>query len=306
MSLSGTVAYAASKATQATRVFRFPARPSCPRINGPSNGATFLPGDPVSVTIETNRDDLDHSIELIDAAGGAVVDGPVTIPAGSTSGTLNIPSVPNQSKQFFVRVFVATGGHFEHRVLISTRVPLTVVVVVAAGPMEGTHVSPQTVTLEAQPAGGATPYAFQWQENGADIGGATGQQLTHTMTTPGEYQLTVVVTEDGFGDIVESDALVYTIAGPFEIVSVRLDPGDTVTEGTLVTFFATFAGGIPPYNYRLVIDGEDINDSTSSTAEVTIGTHTFNFAGTFPGELTAQDALAQNDSEPLSVTVTPP
>jgi hypothetical protein len=52
-----------------------------------------------------------------------------------------------------------------------------------------------------------------------------------------------------------------------------------------------------------VIDGEDINDSTSLT-EKEIGSHTFNFVGAFDGELTAQDDIGQNDSEPVSVTVT--
>ena len=305
MSLPGTLAYAAPQTTQAAQAFRFPARPSCPRINSPGNDSTFLPGDLVTVTIETNRDDLDHTIELIDAAGGAVVGGPTTIPAGSTSGSLSIPSLPNESKEFYVRVYVAAGGHFEHRVLINTRVELTVVVTTVAGPMAGTHVAPQTVTLEAQPAGGAPPYIYQWRQNGVGIGGATGQQLTTTMTAPGEYRFTVNVTESGFGDEVESDEVVYTIAPPFEIASFRRDPAGDVPAGTLVTFFATFAGGLTPYHYRLVVDGEDINDSTSSTAEVTIGTHTFNFEGTFTGELTAEDHLGQDDSEPVSVTVTP-
>jgi len=305
MSLPVPLAYAASHATQAAQVFRFPARPSCPRINSPSNEATFHPGDPVSVNIETNRDDLDHSIELIDAGGG-VVDGPVTIPAGSTSGSLNIPSVPNESKEFFVRVFVATGGHFEHRVLITTRVPLTVEVVQLSGEAPGTHVAPQTVTLEARPAGGATPYNYQWRLNGADIGGATGQQLTHTMADPGGYGFTVNVTESGFDEEVESDEVAYTLVGPFEIVSVRKDPDGDVPTGTLVTFFARFAGGLIPYHHRLVIDGEDINDSTSSTAEVEVGSHTFNFEGTFEGELSAGDTLSPDATLPVSVTVTPP
>jgi hypothetical protein len=310
MSLPGTLAYAAPRTTQAAREFRFPARPSCPRINNPANDTTFSPGDPVSVTIETNRGDLDHSVELIDAASGAVVDFPVTIPAGSDTGTLNIPSVPNESKEFFVRVYVATGGHFEHRVLINTRAPLTVSVVTAAGPAAGTYAPPQTVTLEAPPAGGATPYDDQWRLNGADVGGETGQQLTTTMSAEGEYRFTVHVTESGFGDEVESGEVVYDIRLPFAVAEYRRGPDtDPMPADTEVVFVARFEGGRPPYGWAFQPEtgAPTQTGSTTSTTEVEVGRVTYpNTTGApraVSAVLQANDAEGANDDEALDFDV---
>lgn len=131
-----------------------------------------------------------------------------------------------------------------------------------------------SVTLSAS-AGNS----FQWQKNGAPIGGANSQN--YTATTSGVYS--VIITTNG-SLATAPDVTVTVKPNPTASFS---NPGGAVCSGSPAGFSANASGGTPPYTYAWSFGG-------GGTASVQNPTHTFTALGcgnaNFTNSLTVTDA----------------
>lgn len=62
-----------------------------------------------------------------------------------------------------------------------------------------------SVTFTVTAAGGTTPYTYQWQKNGVNIGGATSQSLTINPTSLGSAGTYDCVVTDANGQVIQSN-----------------------------------------------------------------------------------------------------
>src|SRR6202007_2353560 len=122
----------------------------------------------------------------------------------------------------------------------------------------------QTATFSVI-ATGTAPLSYQWQKNGAAIGGATSSAYTTPAETTSDTgaQFTVVVS-NSVGSAT-SNAATLTVNPAPVVPSITTQPtSQTVTAGQTATFSAT-ATGTAPLNYQWKKNGAAISGATSST-----------------------------------------
>jgi kumamolisin len=183
--------------------------------------------------------------------------------------------------------------------------------------------APLTVRFHVEPSGGSGAYPLEgvaFDDGTASF--ASGGYVTHTFTSSGVHAAVAYVAD--------SDAN-YTASPPIAIVvgggtrlSVDLSVSSaTPARGASVTFSASVAGGVGPYEYRFAFgDGTYLENSSASTA-----VHSYGVRGSFCAEVTVSDSGVPvnggasnrvavgvagatapdcaNDSIPLVVTPTP-
>ena len=155
---------------------------------------------------------------------------------------------------------------------ISSTITMTVTPVVT--PSISIAVSPNDTMCSGPPAiytisyggGGATP-SFAWRVNGATIPGATSTNYSYVPTTGDNVQATLTgsalcATAAGANsniiNMVVYPSVVYTVA-------VTAAPGDTVCEGTSVSYAATVTGGGSSPVYSWSVNGVVATGAAGST-----------------------------------------
>ena len=135
---------------------------------------------------------------------------------------------------------------------------------IASQPSNQTTFAGQTATFSVI-ASGTAPLSYQWQKNGAAIGGA----ISSSYTTPAETtsdngaQFTVVVSNTA-GTII-SNAATLTVNPDPVAPSITAQPASqTINAGQTATFSVT-ATGTPPLSYQWQKNGAAIAGATSSS-----------------------------------------
>ncbi|MFH0866225.1 MAG: PKD domain-containing protein, partial [Bacteroidota bacterium] len=125
-----------------------------------------------------------------------------------------------------------------------------------------------SVTFTATPVnGGATP-AYQWQNNGSDISGATNSTYTSSAPANGDV-ITCVMTSAlscATGSPATSNSITMTVNSPVNAsVMISANPGNLICSEESVTFSATpnNGGTTPSYQWRK--NGTNISGATNST-----------------------------------------
>jgi hypothetical protein len=102
-------------------------RPAFPAITNPKSGGTVPPGD-LRVAVTSNRPDLQHVVELLDAEDFTIVDGPKTVEFKGNTGSVvvKIPAAEEnetEPKIFMLQVSAPSSktGNV-HRILFDRRV----------------------------------------------------------------------------------------------------------------------------------------------------------------------------------------
>jgi len=111
-------------------------------------------------------------------------------------------------------------------------------------------------------AKGTAPLSYQWQKNGATIGGATSSSYTTPATTSTDNgALFAVVVSNGVGEVISSSATLTVNSAP----SIATQPvSRTVTAGQTATFAATATGDAPLF-YQWSKNGTPISGATSAS-----------------------------------------
>lgn len=165
----------------------------------------------------------------------------------------------------------------------------------AASPMGGK--SPVTVSFSAAGKRGVPPYTFHWDFGDGNT--ADGQSVSNVYTNPGQYTVTLTVT-DSMGQTSTDSHLKITVTSSSGL-SATIQSSTTSGNVPLnVDFTAIAQGGVPPYSYTWNF-GDGV---TQTTTETTIS-HTYTVAGTYSVTLTVKDAVNAQATSSVSINAIP-
>lgn len=160
---------------------------------------------------------------------------------------------------FTLQAYDALGA-LSDPVDVSYTTPTTAPPPITALSLTASLSSPQTVgatvNWQAAAAGGVQPYQFQWSLNqdGTWKTGAWGSAAVWgwTPTLPGSYQVRVAVRSAGNTSMngEQTQDVPFTVLAPAASVTLRANLPSPQPVGTTITWSATGAGGVTPYQYQ--------------------------------------------------------
>ena len=150
-------------------------------------------------------------------------------------------------------------------ITMAVTTPVTPSVIIAANPgntiCEGTN-----VTFTATPTNGGTP-TYQWKLNGNNVG-TNSSTYSNNALANGDVVTVVITSSLGCANptTATSNAITMAITGSVvPSVSIAANPGNTICEGTNVSFTATPTnGGTPSYQWKLNGNNVGTNSNTYS------------------------------------------
>jgi len=135
---------------------------------------------------------------------------------------------------------------------------------ITAEPANVTVTAGQSATFSVS-ATGTAPLGYQWQKNGATIGGATTSSYTTPATTSADNGATfVAVVSNTAGSKTSSPATLTVTAAPVAPAINAQPQNQAVTVGQTATFSVT-ATGTAPLNYQWQKNSLNITGATSSS-----------------------------------------
>ncbi len=192
--------------------------------------------------------------------------------SGATSAPYQTPvtTLSDSGSQFTVVMSNSAGSVTSSGATLTVNAPV-VAPSITAQPISQAVTSGQTATFSVAAAGTA-PMSYQWQKNGAAIGGATSATYQTPVTTLSDNgsQFTAVMSNTA-GSVTSSGATL-TVKAPAVAPSITTQPiSQTVTSGQAATF--SVAGtGTAPISYQWQKNGTAIGGATSSTYQTPVTT----------------------------------
>jgi hypothetical protein len=181
--------------------------------------------------------------------------------------------------------------------------PAAVAPTITTQPANQTVMAGQTATFSVV-ASGTAPLSYQWQKNGANIGGATSASYTTPATTTSDSGSTFVVVVSNSAGSATSNAATLTVNPAPVAPTITTQPtNQTVTAGQTATF-SVVATGTAPLNYQWQKNGANIAGATSSSY-TTPATTTADSGSTFKVVVTDSAGSATSNSATLTVSPTP-
>ncbi|MFT3912000.1 MAG: GDSL-type esterase/lipase family protein [Ferruginibacter sp.] len=152
--------------------------------------------------------------------------------------------------------------------ITNATVPCIPTVSIAANP--ATAICPGTpVTFTATPTNGGSAPQYQWLKGVDPIPGETGSTYTTSSALVNGDAISVVLTSNDVcasGAIATSNTIVAAVNPELPVsVSIAADPGNTVCDGTVVTFTATPTNGGDTPTYQWFNGASPIAGQTGST-----------------------------------------
>ncbi len=191
--------------------------------------------------------------------------------SGATSSTYQTPTttVSDSLSQFTVVVSNTSGSVTSSGATLTVNAPV-VAPSITTQPLSQTVTAGQTATFSVATTG--TSVSYQWQKNGAAIGGATSSTYQTPATTVSDSlsQFTVVVSNSSGS--VTSSGVTLTVKPPAVAPAITAQPvSQTVTAGQTATF--SVAGtGTAPMSYQWQKDAAPIGGATSATYQTPVTT----------------------------------
>ena len=251
--LAGATAFSASPTSpaSATVSVAFSAAFAVTGAPGPTKSytiANLAPG--LTVTGAT----LSAGILLINASTGTISGTPTT--AGSYTATITAWGKVDATgdKKAYTYAINVGGG-------VSATAPSITAHPASQGITAG---GPVTFSVTA---GGTAPLSYQWQKNGAALGGATNASYTIGNTTTGDAGSYTVVVTNSAGSVTSAAATLTVTAAPAVPVFTTQPVGQTAALGTSVTFTAV-ASGSPAPTYQWQKSGAAITGATGASHTV--------------------------------------
>ncbi len=278
---TGTISCTIPCAAVTGTLYRIRVVSSTPAITGTDNG--------VNITINAT---VIPSVSIAASPAGAICAGAsVTFTATPTNGgttpgyqwQINGANVAGAASSTFTSTSLVNGDVVTVLMVSTAACPspasatspgITMVVNPAVTPSVTIAASPAgaicagtSVTFTATPAnGGATP-GYQWQINGANVGGATASTFTSTTLANGDI-VTVVMTSTASCPspaTATSTGITMTV-NPAVTPSVSItSTGSTICAGDPVTFTATPTNGGAAPTYQWQVNGVNVGGATAST-----------------------------------------
>lgn len=176
---------------------------------------------------------------------------------GATDINLTLTAVqPTDAGNYTVTVTNSAGA-------ITSRIAVLTVLAspaITSQPQSRTNVVGTSAAFSVT-ANGAAPLTYQWQFNGANIGGATGSNLTLANVQPSDAGNYLVVVTNAAGSVTSAVAVLTVWLPP----TITAQPQSrTNLLGTTATFGAS-ASGTAPLSYQWQLNGANIPNATGTS-----------------------------------------
>jgi hypothetical protein len=182
--------------------------------------------------------------------------------SGATAATLSIASVTaNDAGLYRVIVSNAFGRDTSINAALMVQTPPIIVM----HPKDTSAVGGQAVTFSVS-ASGTDPLSYQWQKNGVNIAGATGQVLTLPSVQANDTGYYRAVVSNEWGSAISERAWLTVFVPP----QISSQPHDTTVRQGQTTRFTVVASGTAPLSYRWQKNGVTISSFSARTATYTI------------------------------------
>ena len=170
-------------------------------------------------------------------------------------------------------------------------------------PVNQTVTAGQTASFTVV-AGGTAPLSYQWQKNGANIGGATSASYTTPVTTTSDSGSTFRVVVTNTAGTVTSAAATLTVNAGVVAPTITTQPvNQTVTAGQTASF-TVVAGGTAPLSYQWQKNGANIGGATAASY-TTPATTTADSGSTFRVIVTNTAGTVTSAAATLTVSAAP-
>ena len=220
--------------------------------------------------------------------------------ATTASYTTPVTTAADNGATFVVVVSNAAGSATSNPAKLTVSAS-AVAPTIAAQPASQTVTAGQTATFSVV-ANGTAPLAYQWQKNGANIGGATLASYTTPATTSTDNASTFQVVVSNSAGSVTSSAATLTVNPAVVAPTITTQPSNqTVTAGQTATF-AVVASGTAPLSYQWQKNGANISGATSASYTTPATTSTDN-ASTF--QVVVSNSAGSLTSSTATLTVNP-
>jgi len=140
----------------------------------------------------------------------------------------------------------------------------------------------KSITFTSTVWDGFKPYRYQWYLNDEPISGATTSMWTFTPTTPGDFNVSLIVA-DSLGFTTKSNTAPIRVREQL-VVSI-LPASASVHVNQIIEFTSTTSGGYPPYNYQWYLNDNPVLGATASS---------WIFTSTKPGDFNVSLEVVDN------------
>jgi Leucine-rich repeat (LRR) protein len=176
---------------------------------------------------------------------------------GATTSSLTVGNVQTANAGNYTVVITNVAGS-----ITSSVAHLTVWVPPAIGtqPASRTNITGTTANFSVN-ATGTDPLSYQWQFNGANIGGANGSNLTLNNVQPSDSGNYTIVVTNVAGAITSAVAVLTVWVPP----AIMTQPASQTNIAGTDAMFSVTASGTPPPNYQWQFNGLNIAGATSTS-----------------------------------------
>lgn len=200
------------------------------------------------VNVSSSAGDVPLAVDFnLSALGGVLpYSYNVSFGDGTWSSSIHATHTFNRTGIFSARLIV-TDGRFT-QAITTRQITIFSSLNVSADVSTQSGSAPMTIDVGSAVLGGKGPYTFNWSFGDGSYG--LFQDGSHQFTTPGDYHLSVRVT-DTFGRSAYSAPITVSVLAPPSPLAAALSASPaTGTVGEQVQFRALPAGGVAPYSYE--------------------------------------------------------
>ena len=172
---------------------------------------------------------------------------------GDTAGSISITRIQSNPTQLAAEGISASPSSATQQTTVALNgVGVPVAPSVTSQPASQTITAGQSATFTVA-ASGEAPVSYQWQKNGAAIGGATSATYSSASALPSDSgSRFAVVVSNSAGSVTSSAATLTVNAAPTAPLQITTSPLPNSQAGIQFQATLTAVGGVQPYQWSIV------------------------------------------------------